>query len=75
MFTAVYLPDSNLTRQGFASEDSAERYIISRNCRMCADDGVNSACAAEWLVVSDDEYNKSTGIEDLFKAAGFVKQS
>lgn len=71
MFTAVYMPNSELTRQGFATREAAENYIISHNCKMCIDDGMDSSCAAEWLIVNDDEYESAENLGDLLRAAGF----
>jgi hypothetical protein len=73
LFTAVYMPDSKLTRQGFKTKKEAEKYITSRNCNMCVDDGMGSSCAAEWLIVSDSDYEKSENLGDLFDAAGFKR--
>lgn len=71
MYTAACLSNTNLTRQGFGTVIEAEKYIVSHNCKLCVDEGINSACAAEWLVMPDVEYGSANSLKDLFIASGY----
>lgn len=76
-----WLPETHKdpTQSGFKSKKEAEKYIVSRICEACRHDknkewaGMNSPCAAEWLVVPEDLFKEAIDFVDLFKAAGYKK--
>lgn len=56
---ALYMPASesyNPTKCGFASEDDAWEFIISRSCDSCKKSDIDM-CSAEWEVCTEEEWN------------------
>lgn len=55
-YIAVYYPDSknDRTKGGFDTEDQAWEYVLKNLCSVCEEDGIESACAAEWEVHTEE---------------------
>jgi len=55
-FKAIYMPDEegkeHYTKEGFANEEEAEKYIIDHFCDACNqhEEPDRSSCRAEWFI-------------------------
>lgn len=69
-FTALYLPMTrreNPTRSGFQTEDEAWKYVLTKICADCKKEGLDSACALEWDVISTKEYVECNESMTIYK--------
>ena len=71
MYTACCISNSDNTCSGFDTEEQVKEYVLRYCCSMCKEEGMDSACAAEWLVILDEDYAHAEHLGDIFKAAGF----
>lgn len=74
MYSAICLSNDEFDKDGFLTIKDAEDFIVNNYCcSMCKEDGMNSACACEWLVVETEKLEGCEKLEDLFEAAGWEK--
>ena len=74
-YTAYYQPSGHpeYTKSGFNSRKEAEEYIISYNCKDCKPEGMASSCSAEWLIMTDKDYEGAENHMDLLLAGGYKR--
>jgi hypothetical protein len=73
VWIAVYLPDMAESVVNCESREDAEAEIVRRNCSMCEGEGIDSACAAEWLVMPHEAFEGADDVGGLFEAAGMER--
>lgn len=76
MYTAVYLPNAELDKSGFSTEDEAIQYVVENHlCSMCIEEGEGwlSSCAAEWIVAETSKVEICEGLDDLLEVAGYER--
>ena len=84
-YSALYLPymednSKDPSQFGFATEEEAEIYIVSRLCKACKKElrkhssmsSLGTSCGAEWLIVNEDLLpdDRDATLDDVFTAAG-----
>lgn len=57
----------------YKTKKETEKYIVSQCCPSCKNDGMDSACASEWLVIRYDKYLKAHNHFQLMRAAGWKR--
>lgn len=57
MYIAVLMSGDDVKR-GFKTESEAWEYVKSMNCEICIEDGAASACAVEWEVFTEKEWDE-----------------
>lgn len=72
-YSAVCLPKYDNNVHGFVTEDDAIQWICDNVlCPMCKEEGWDSACAAEWIVVETKKLNNCNNLGDILTAGGAV---
>jgi hypothetical protein len=73
-WVAFYQPAGHAHRTKlFKTKKQAEKYVISQCCVICKEEGLDSSCAAEWLIIRYDKYLKADNHFELMEAAGWKR--